>query len=56
MSARTDVEAEQNQAVSGITPEILGETLKSRLQATHVDISDLSGESRNTGAHITMAD
>lgn len=43
MSARTDTEAEQNQATSGITPDILGATLKEKLAATHVDIADLSG-------------
>ena len=43
MSARTDVEAEQNQASSGITPEALESTLKNKLDASHVDIQDLSG-------------
>jgi stress-induced morphogen len=43
MSARTDEEAAQVQASSGITPESLSTTLKSKLEASHVDISDLSG-------------
>ena len=43
MSARTDIEAEQNQAISGVTPESLGATLKKELGASHVDIADLSG-------------
>jgi hypothetical protein len=43
MSARTDEEAEQVQASSGITPESLSKTLRSKLEAEHVDISDLSG-------------
>ena len=43
MSAPTDVEAEQNQASTGITPDTLGATLKDKLEASHVDISDLSG-------------
>ena len=43
MSARTDEEASQVQASSGITPESLSTTLKSKLEASHVDISDLSG-------------
>ena len=45
MSARTDVEAEQNQISSGVTPEDLTATLKDKLDASHVDISDLSGTS-----------
>jgi hypothetical protein len=43
MSARTDAEAEQNQASSGITPDSLGHTLREKLGAEHVDIQDLSG-------------
>jgi hypothetical protein len=43
MSARTDEEAEQNQASSGITPDSLGHTLREKLGAEHVDIQDLSG-------------
>lgn len=43
MSARTDAEAEQNQATTGVTPDTLGATLKAKLEASHVDIQDLSG-------------
>jgi len=44
MSARTDTEATQNQASSGVTPNTLKATLTQKLEATHVDIEDLSGE------------
>jgi hypothetical protein len=43
MSARTDVEAEQNQITSGVTPESLKSALKERIEAVHVEIMDLSG-------------
>ncbi|GAB7341243.1 hypothetical protein MBLNU457_7520t1 [Dothideomycetes sp. NU457] len=43
MSARTDTEATQNQISSGVTPNTLKETLTQKLEATHVDIEDLSG-------------
>lgn len=43
MSARTDVEAVQNQHSSGVTPETLKATLIEKLEAQHVDIQDLSG-------------
>jgi len=43
MSARTDTEASQTQASTGITPESLGATLKEKLGAEYVDIQDLSG-------------
>lgn len=43
MSARTDAEAEQNQMNSGVTPETLESTLREKLDASHVDIADLSG-------------
>lgn len=43
MSARTDTEAEQNQMNSGVTPETLESTLREKLDASHVDIADLSG-------------
>ncbi|KXT18826.1 hypothetical protein AC579_8203 [Pseudocercospora musae] len=43
MSARTDLEAEQTQASTGITPETLSATLREKLDAVHVDVSDLSG-------------
>ncbi|KAK3649987.1 hypothetical protein LTR56_006574 [Elasticomyces elasticus] len=43
MSARTDVEAQETQATTGVTPNTLGATLKEKLEASHVDIQDLSG-------------
>ncbi|KAF1356569.1 bola protein [Delphinella strobiligena] len=43
MSARTDSEATQNQASSGVTPDTLRATLEQKLEAQHVDIVDLSG-------------
>ncbi|TKA26965.1 hypothetical protein B0A50_05156 [Salinomyces thailandicus] len=43
MSARTDTEASTTQATTGVTPDTLGATLKSKLEAQHVDIADLSG-------------
>ncbi|EGP86700.1 unnamed protein product [Zymoseptoria tritici ST99CH_3D1] len=43
MSARTDAEAEQNQITSGVTPDTLTSSLKEKLEATHVEIMDLSG-------------
>lgn len=45
MSARTHVGAEQTQTDTGITPGALGATLKEKLEASHVDIADLSGMS-----------
>ncbi|KAK5168653.1 uncharacterized protein LTR77_005962 [Saxophila tyrrhenica] len=43
MSARTDTEATSTQSTSGITPDHLTSTLQSKLEASHVEISDLSG-------------
>ncbi|KAK1050721.1 hypothetical protein LTR74_016974 [Friedmanniomyces endolithicus] len=43
MSARTDHEAEKTQATTGVTPSTLSATLKHKLEASHVDIQDLSG-------------
>lgn len=43
MSARTDAEAQETQASTGVTPDTLGATLKDKLAASHVDIQDLSG-------------
>ncbi|KAG8628637.1 hypothetical protein KVT40_002502 [Elsinoe batatas] len=43
MSARTDSEAMEVQATSGVTPDSLRTTLVEKLQATHVEIEDLSG-------------
>ena len=46
MSANTDVQAEQVQASTGVTPDTLGATLKEKLGASYVDIADLSGTPR----------
>lgn len=43
MSARTDLESEQNQHSSGVTPDTLRSTLEEKLEAQYVDIADLSG-------------
>lgn len=43
MSARTDVEASQKQAVTSITPESIKAKLEEHLGATHVAIEDISG-------------
>ncbi|CAD0083463.1 unnamed protein product [Aureobasidium vineae] len=53
MSARTDVEATQNQLSSGVTPESLKATLFEKLEAQHVDIQDLSGNCHNI--HLLFA-
>ena len=56
MSARTDMEADQNQASTGITPDTLGATLKQKLEALHVDIQDLSGRDTSHIFSIHHAD
>jgi hypothetical protein len=43
MSARTDEEATNAQNATGITPESLKEKLEKELEATHVEIQDISG-------------
>lgn len=43
MSARTDLEATQNAANSGITPQAIKQKLQEGLGATHVEIEDMSG-------------
>jgi hypothetical protein len=43
MSARTDQEAAQVQATSGVTPESIEKKLKEGLSAVYVEIADLSG-------------
>ncbi|KAH9845844.1 putative bolA-like protein [Teratosphaeria destructans] len=43
MSARPDAEAHSPPAPSAITPDTLTTTLKEKLEATHVEIVDLSG-------------
>lgn len=44
MSARTDEEAANVQATSGVTMEGLEKKLKEGLSATYVEIEDLSGK------------
>lgn len=43
-AAETDVQAEAVANSSGITPDSLKATLKEKLQASHVDINDMSGK------------
>lgn len=43
-AAETDTQAENVANTSGITPDSLKATLKEKLQASHVDINDMSGE------------
>ncbi|KAK7184600.1 hypothetical protein DPSP01_008997 [Paraphaeosphaeria sporulosa] len=43
MSARTDSEAAQTAANSGITPDVIKQKLQEGLGATHVEIEDMSG-------------
>jgi hypothetical protein len=45
MSARTDQEASNVQATSGVTPEGIEKKLKEGLAAEYVEIADLSGMS-----------
>lgn len=43
MAAETDTQAAQTANESGITPDSLTETLKGKLNATYVNIEDMSG-------------
>ena len=43
MSARTDTDAAEAQASSGVTPETLKAKLEEHLGPTHVEIEDMSG-------------
>lgn len=43
MTARTEAEAEQMQNRSGVTPQSLETTLREKLDASHVEIVDMSG-------------
>jgi hypothetical protein len=43
MSARTDAEATEIQNITGVTAETLKAKLEEQLQATHVEIEDMSG-------------
>ena len=45
MSARTDAEATNVQVTSGVTMEGIKKKLEAGLDATHVEIEDLSGTS-----------
>lgn len=42
-AAETDTQAAAVANTSGITPQTLTVTLKEKLEATHVDINDISG-------------
>lgn len=44
MSARTDAEAAETQNATGITPEMIRSKLEEKLEASHVDIEDMSGK------------
>jgi hypothetical protein len=43
MSAKTDADAAQEAASSGITPTVIKKRLEEGLGATHVEIEDMSG-------------
>jgi hypothetical protein len=43
MSAKTDADAAQEAASSGITPDVIKKRLEEGLGATHVEIEDMSG-------------
>jgi stress-induced morphogen len=43
MAAETDTQAAANATSSGITPESLMETLKTKMNVQHIDIEDMSG-------------
>lgn len=53
MSARTDVEATQVQHSTGVTPEHLEEILVQQLDATYVQIEDLSGTAITNTMHLS---
>lgn len=62
MSARTDTEAAQVAATSGVTIDGLKKKLEEKLEATHVEIEDMSGKMdfnslyiRNTGLRRSWA-
>jgi len=52
-AARTDTEAEQNQNQTGITVDTLRKTLVEQLEATHVEIEDMSGISPSSSRPVT---
>ena len=43
MAAETDTQAAANAETAGITPDSLSETLKGKMNISHVDIEDMSG-------------
>lgn len=47
------MEAEQTQLSSGITPDSLDAKLREKLEASHVDIADLSGASQIMHMHAS---
>ena len=46
MSARSDAEAEQVQSETGVTTDKIKTKLTEQLEATHVEIEDMSGLSK----------
>lgn len=44
MAAPTDTQAVPEANTSGVTPESITATLKSKLDASHVEIEDMSGK------------
>jgi hypothetical protein len=44
MAAATDTQAAVEADASGVTPESITATLKSKLDASHVEIEDMSGK------------
>ena len=55
MSARTDAEAEQAQASSGVTIEGLRRKIGEQLEATYVEIEDMSGKTSHIFAQYFEA-
>ena len=58
MASETDTRAEEIQSTTGITPDSLSQTLKSasELNATHVDIQDISGGCGASFAALIVSD
>ena len=51
MSTSKDEEATATENATGVTPEMLKEKLEKELEATHVEIQDLSGSSAKRFSH-----
>jgi hypothetical protein len=51
MSTSKDEEVTATQNATGVTPEILKDKLEKELEATHVEIQDLSGSSAQQYSH-----